>query len=230
MPAVAGDEHRGETGRAVREPLDHAMPHSACELVVTPSAPADNAAPTSSSVRTKPPARTGTSKSGSRLTTDGRITPGRTSTMFGRRPADRGEGGVELAAPGEEQPVDRGHALVADRRHELAVGADDGVDARRGEPGDARPIGPQAADEVDMDRDELAGGVDPPDERADVKPVAAEHEDDRRPARRASSSCSSAVIAAQRRSAAIRAMNAAASGGVYDTRASAWGRRRARRG
>src|SRR4029079_9302926 len=80
--AVARDQDGREASRSPRHPA-HAVPHSWPELVVTPSAPAERTASTSLDVRMKPPASTGTPNSGSRAATDGRITPGRTSTMLG---------------------------------------------------------------------------------------------------------------------------------------------------
>ena len=69
-------------------------------------------------------------------------------------------GRVELAATDQQQPEDRRHALVPDRRHQLAVRADDGVDSGAREPADTGPVGLETGDEIGVDRDELVRGVD----------------------------------------------------------------------
>ena len=112
----------------------------------------------------------------------GQDDPGQDLDDVGRRAADRRGSGIELAAPHEEQPEDGGHALVADRRHQLAMRADDRVDAGVCEPADARSVGLEAGDQIDVDGDELAGVVDPANDLAEGQAVAAEDEDDGSPA------------------------------------------------
>ena len=116
------------------------------------------------------------------------------------RAADRGDRRVQLTSPDEEQPVDRGHAAVADRRHELAVRADHRIDAGPAQPLNARPVRPEAADEVDVDRDQLVRGVDLTDEMAQREAVAAQQEENRSAA---GERLVEALIAGDRRAARI---------------------------
>src|SRR5829696_9052350 len=100
----------------------------------------------------------------------------------GRRAGDRRDRAVELTPPNQQEAVDRRHSVAPDRCHELAVRADDRVDAGGREPPDARSVGPDSPDEVGMDGDELARVVDAVYDRDQRQTVAEEQEHDRCPA------------------------------------------------
>ena len=74
-------------------------------------------------------------------------------------PGDAGEAGSQLRPVRGEQPLNRDHALILDRGHQVTVGCDDGIGARPGQPADRRSIRSQAGHEVQVDRDELAAFV-----------------------------------------------------------------------
>src|ERR1700694_3805623 len=80
---------------------------------------------------------------------------------------------------GETQhPLDGRYSLRLDRPHRLGVRADDGVGTAANQPTYARDVGRESVHQVQVDRRQLAGGVDPPQHRSDLETVAPQHEDD----------------------------------------------------
>ncbi len=90
---------------------------------------------------------------------------------------------MQVTPAHEQQALDGGHAFVSDGRHQLAVRADDGVDARLGEPSNAGAIRPDPGEQVEVGGDELPRSVDTARNRADLEAVAPQDEQDLRPRR-----------------------------------------------
>ena len=149
-------------------------------------------------VRMNPPASIGTSNGGNSAATEGRITPGRTSTMFGaarRSPRRRRRAGSRRTSSSRRIAVIPSWRIAGiSCPCELMTAS---TPALASQP-DARPVGPEPADEVDVDRHELAGVVDPAERPGrSARPFPRRTKTTGARLASAASRLSSAVIAAQ---------------------------------